>query len=281
MPQSSVWPRERHVGARRGDSRDYRSRSLRLAGRREPCPQLSQRVLRRDDGRPHSLVSRVDDGEQRHERPPRARLLAQVVEDEHLARGVPLERPPARASSVEGLPDVREDRDSGGEDGPQATVRGGDRDRRGVVGLPRADRTVDEEPVRGGPGDRVRIGDALGLGRRRTAEPERDARPIEPSLPLHRPLFQDPLLLLHPLVHGPVAFAGLVRHPGDAAEDGDSERSERPPAVRAPHGRRCLPCEAPCNRLLGRHEYLRARLPSVMSRVRVEIAYRAHDARPL
>lgn len=109
---------------------------VRLAGRRKPCPQLSQRVLRRDDGRPHSLVSRVDDGEQRHERPPRARLLAQVVQNEHLARGVPLERPFARASSVEGLPDVREDRDSGGEDGPQATVRGGDRDRRGVVGLP-------------------------------------------------------------------------------------------------------------------------------------------------
>ena len=47
----------------------------------------------------------VDNGEQRHERPPRTRLLAQVVEHEHLARGVPLERPLARPSHIERLPD--------------------------------------------------------------------------------------------------------------------------------------------------------------------------------
>ena len=47
----------------------------------------------------------VDNGEQRHERPPRTRLLAQVVKREHLARGVPLERSLARPSHVERLPD--------------------------------------------------------------------------------------------------------------------------------------------------------------------------------
>jgi hypothetical protein len=94
-------------------------------------------------------------------------------------------------------------------------------------------------------------------------------------------LVQGPPLLLPPLALCPVAFAWLVRHPGDAPEDGDSERPERPPAVRAPCGRRDLADQSLRERLLWRHERLATRLPPVAFRVRADPANRVHDARLL
>lgn len=207
-----------------------------LAAPCEPVRQRAGRVVRRDDGRAHVLVARVEHAEHGADRPFRRVLLAEVVEHEDVALGVPRDGGLGAALVERGLHAL--EHALGGREGDvvaglgEQPGHGG-----GGVRLAGADAPVYVEP--GAPVARER-GDVLGeLGVVCLGGPVApgDARARERLLPAGRLLLggegRAPSRLGLPLAGCALARAGGGRDPGDPARQRRAERIEGGAAVRA------------------------------------------------